>query len=269
MPEDYGKAVLAAYEKRRKTGDISPNLLQPTPGSVREECLLVCKRVLENRDAESLNLFLIGSERDSSGCLKNVEQSKAEKYKQIPKILRGEVGNPGIKYIELIAILIDFSPRPSTSYYLSAKRQSNSSTISGSLDQKAAKPPAAFDRKKAGIAWLLIVLVLVGGGYFIFLNNQQCMYWAGDHYEMISCNAQKDDIAIIAFNEKRLRNLKKINEPDTLTSHATGRVWYFKRNGNLEFYTAGGEHPVYSDRRLLPLSEYMLNRHILLKKHSD
>ncbi|RDC54231.1 hypothetical protein DU508_22340 [Pedobacter chinensis] len=116
MPEDYKKVVLSYYEERINDGSLSPNLLDPTPGSLREECIYSYRKRHSSKDDEIIRSFFGDTEQE---CLDLLEKSFAIKFRQLPKILKGKVENPSIKYIELIAWLIDFQPRPSTSYYKS------------------------------------------------------------------------------------------------------------------------------------------------------
>jgi hypothetical protein len=118
MPEEYRKVVFDAYQKKKREGSLSSNLLDPTPGNVREECLIVYReRERDSKDEEIFKQFFKGDKE--KGYLTVLENSPAEKFKQMPKILKGKVPKPGIKFIELLAYLIDFQPRSSTSYYMS------------------------------------------------------------------------------------------------------------------------------------------------------
>lgn len=119
MPEEYRKVVFDAYQKKKREGSLSSNLLDPTPGNVREECLIIYReRERNSKDDEIFKQFFKGVDKEK-GYLTVLENSLAEKFKQMPKILKGGVPNYGLRYAELLAWLIDFQPRPSTSYYTS------------------------------------------------------------------------------------------------------------------------------------------------------
>ncbi|WP_025142218.1 hypothetical protein [Pedobacter jeongneungensis] len=119
MPEEYRKVVFDAYQKKKREGSLSSNLLDPTPGNVREECLIIYReRERDPKDDEIFKQFFKGVDKDK-GYLTVLENSLAEKFKQMPKILKGGVPKYGLRYAELLAWLIDFQPRPSTSYYTS------------------------------------------------------------------------------------------------------------------------------------------------------
>lgn len=135
MSRDYAKVVLATYEKKKFSGELSPNLLNPTPGTIREECLANYGKDDQSKDDEVFRLFF-GKYEGKGGYFQILENSPAEKFRQMPKILNGKVPKPGLKYIELLAWLIDFSPRPITSYHLSLR---NNSTNELKADNKLIK----------------------------------------------------------------------------------------------------------------------------------
>ncbi|MGN7786006.1 hypothetical protein ACTJIJ_15865 [Niabella sp. 22666] len=106
---------------------------------------------------------------------------------------------------------------------------------------------------------LVVVLVIT----FFLYRKDSCMYWAGDHFERISCDQPTNGVLIIPENSERIRNFKRITKPDTLTKKDINRVFYVKLDGELEYFTEGGFHPVYLTRSLKPLSEYIYNTHII------
>lgn len=120
--------------------------------------------------------------------------------------------------------------------------------------------------------WPLIILclaaMLVGAGVYLALKftsdtpPEGCMYWAGDHYERISCNEKKANALIIAYDAERLEHFRKINTPDTITYRSIGRVWYIKLDGNIEYFTADGYHPVQIHRKLHPITEYIIRTYL-------
>jgi hypothetical protein len=118
MPQDYRIVVLNAYQQLKLEGRLSSNLINVTPGKLREECLIVCRERYSPSDHEILRLFFINGDREN-GYLSVLANTPAEKFKQAAKVLNGKVEKPGIKYFELIAWLIDFKFKTSTAYYKS------------------------------------------------------------------------------------------------------------------------------------------------------
>ncbi len=114
-------------------------------------------------------------------------------------------------------------------------------------------------------AILLLLLCASGGGIFwawnTKQNKEQCMCWAGDHYRSVSCREKLSGADIFGMDSLQMARFKKITRPDTLTQKSLGHVWYSKIDGDVEFYTAGGFHPVHRERRLKPLTIYILDKY--------
>ncbi|RZK53136.1 MAG: hypothetical protein EOO91_18185, partial [Pedobacter sp.] len=118
MPQEYSIVVFNAYQQLKLEGKLSSNLIDVTPGKLREECLIVCRERYMPEDHEILRLFFSNVDREK-GYLGVLENTPAQTFKQASKVLSGKVTKPGIKYFELLAWLIDFRFKTSTAYYKS------------------------------------------------------------------------------------------------------------------------------------------------------
>ena len=108
----------------------------------------------------------------------------------------------------------------------------------------------------------IIAAVLVYTLFTVSINNKQCMYWTGDHYEAVACNATlKNNLYKIALDTHLLNNFKRITEVDTITEKSVGKVWYLKHQNAFEFFTMSGEHPVYR-KKLVRLSLYIFRKEL-------
>ncbi|WP_183567679.1 hypothetical protein [Mucilaginibacter sp. SP1R1] len=125
----------------------------------------------------------------------------------------------------------------------------------------------AFASRRRNILVLLLILAISGAGFYITRNRtvdpgiQKCMFWTGDHYQPVSCNQNMDETPVYALDTQKTQRFKKITKPDTLTSRSIGHVWYSKIDGTVEFYTAAGFHPVHTERKLKPMTEFILNKY--------
>lgn len=97
----------------------------------------------------------------------------------------------------------------------------------------------------------------------LFLSgSEKCMYWVGDHYEVIACDQKgKVGVPVIPLNQAKLNNLKRITQPDTLTKNSIGKVWYARFGGKNEFFTDSGTHPIDTAKRLKPITNYIITNH--------
>ena len=109
-----------------------------------------------------------------------------------------------------------------------------------------------------------IATILAGGGLFLNSINQNssCMIWKENHYEEIECEETSPQMNAVPYNETVFQ-LKKITKPDTLNfENALDKVWYTKKNGEVEFYTNYGLHPE-NGKTLKPVTKYILTKYVL------
>ncbi|WP_158829305.1 hypothetical protein [Mucilaginibacter lacusdianchii] len=125
---------------------------------------------------------------------------------------------------------------------------------------------------------LLLLLLPLGGAVWLLAPRQkqepshavvqpvaglnQCVIWAEDHYQPVACTGQLQNQNVPALKPSTVAGLKQITQPDTITKNGIGHVWYIKINGHMEYYTAGGFHPIETDRRLKPLTLYIYNKYL-------
>jgi hypothetical protein len=299
MYPDYKKQVLLHYQEKAAAGTLSTRLIQPSPAQLREECKTVCLERYDRRDQQALRTFF-GSHGDKPACLQTIKDCGTDKFRPLVNFLKKPSIDTEVKNIELLAWLIDFQPRPfdlGKDYGVDSPKVPGTveKEIVEDLDDKvkiplkddpnetadktdvltaeviaSAKPVAKLWTRMAVIACLLVVFI---GGIVYWVHNHQvppialtghekCMYWAGDHYAPVSCSQKLGDTLIIALDSEKLNGFKKITQPDTITYRNIGAVWYVKINGNIEFYTSGGFHPMDRELRLRPITAYIINKYI-------
>lgn len=124
----------------------------------------------------------------------------------------------------------------------------------------------------------LFLLLPIGGVLWLLTHQQkqesshavvhplaglnQCVIWTEDHYQPVACASHLLNKNVPALDPSTVAALKLITQPDTITKNGIGHVWYIKINGQMEYYTAGGFHPIQSDRRLKPLTLYTYNKYL-------
>ncbi|MBB5395084.1 hypothetical protein [Mucilaginibacter sp. AK015] len=230
MTEEEKNNILRTYHDRKAANELSKNLAHPSPGKLRDECLIVYKEKGEPKDDDTLRLFF-ESPGAEDGYRHIIETVDIDKFRPLEYLLKGRVENPADKHYHMLAWL---------------------------LPKKRVSPPIPF---KLPLIWLIAFVIITAiGGISIFWPGQ-CMYWAGVQYEKCSCDIKKSDTAIIAFDKEKAA-LKKITRPDTITYGAIGRVWYIKINNSIEFYTAYGFHPLETRKRLKPITKYIIDKYV-------
>lgn len=298
MFENYKEAVLSDYQKKKKDPNFSLNLLNPAPARLRDECGKVYEeRYIPSDDDNMLRLFF-GPKNDTGDYLQIITKFDPDKFRPLVNFLKGITTDPEVKNVELLAWLLDFESRP----YATWKNKKKGRYIPSPTPSPGTKLPW----KKIGLTSLLLILAVVLGLTKYSsgddetgtpstkdtpqttnpsttlptansknksnetnsspIEKKQCMYWADDHYEPVSCDKLLGDTAKVAIDEQKVALFKKITQPDTLTRNSLGRVWYVKIGGTIEYYTSEGFHPIQTDRKLKKLTDYMLNKYILSRR---
>jgi hypothetical protein len=98
-------------------------------------------------------------------------------------------------------------------------------------------------------------------------TNTSCMYWAEDHYAEMPCNEERKDRLKLPMDLEKMKGFKKIIQEDTITERSIGKLYYSKIDNKIEYYTKGGNHPIYVTRTLKVLSRYIYDKY--LRKQSD
>lgn len=261
MFEEYKNEILLEYQSRKELGKLSLNLMELSPGKLRDECIIIYNERPLIEDNEMLRAFF-GPLSNSNSYSQLIENIDIDKFKPLIQYLTGITNSTGRKNIELLAWLIDFKPRPNTIWVINEGGQPPIITDSN-------KPPFIIPRT---ILALSLFAILSFGAYvcwesesaeiyFPTETQEKCMHWTGNRYEPIACEVQISKTPIIAIDFQKLNHFKKIRLPDKLTKYDLGKVWYAKLYGKVEFYTDSGLHPIETNRKLKPLTEHMLNVH--------
>lgn len=280
---DYKNAIIAKYEKE-KLGDFHSFLSNPSPAQLRELCLLKYDNGLNKSDEMIFRLyFKIGEIEDLRNSIYNYH---IPKFKSIGIFLTKNYTHrtTNILNLNLLAVLVDFNPRP---YNKFNKSEINSvEEVVGELTVeeeetgmfflnailKVQESPNTnsekknFRKKNSVLILVLVCIFLVGYTSKTMFFSDDCMQWNGDHYEKVNCNSEKKGIgsfAEITRYDSELFELKKIAVCDTTTffNRDKALVWYCKVNGDREYFTSHGFHPV-TGKSLKPITKYIINKYV-------
>ncbi|WP_290797873.1 hypothetical protein [Flavihumibacter sp. UBA7668] len=287
MFPDYRNLILEDFRKKSEQQLLPNSLLLPSPAKLREECLKICEERYQPRDLKTLRDFF-GVVDGKDSCLKAISRFEIDKFKPLINYLKGETEDTNEKNIELLAWLIDFQPRP---YELGRKYIGEKEAIEGLELAAAVQPlaktpqiePRGFEQRKNQrfFKWLvpgaLAILAVTGFSIMKFRKTpptvqsfadlpSSCMYWTGELYKVVPCGTRPGSAIVLPLDTFLLRNFKKVTQPDTISLRSAGKLWYIKRNNNLDVFTVKGNHPEELHRQLKPLSAYMIKKHILGKQ---
>jgi len=90
------------------------------------------------------------------------------------------------------------------------------------------------------------------------------MYWNGEQFIATTEANLGPDRPVIPLNTDKLKYLKKITRPDTITVESLHKVWYSKHNNSIEFFTDNGKNPE-NNKDLKRMTLYIFNKYI--KEH--
>ncbi|MGY0035739.1 hypothetical protein [Pedobacter sp. NJ-S-72] len=111
MFDDYKEKVILAYQKKKEASAISINLLRPTPGKLKDECLSVFGERCLPKDEKIFRLFF-GPKDKLTDYGHGISKFEIDKFRPLLNFLNGKTNVTEEKNIELLAWLIDFEPRP-------------------------------------------------------------------------------------------------------------------------------------------------------------
>lgn len=286
MPEDYQDIVLAAYKKMKDNGKLSAILTGETTTRLREACLRVYDDRYSPKDADILSMFFKKDRMECDDFRKMIYDSVPDDYKALYNHIKGGTGKTKEENTDLLAWLIDFptsyewmnlSDEEKKRVFEDAtrkKKTGNRTTTTGGGKMISTGTHISTTKliPHNYIIILCILLFSIGSISFIILermpttvrkpnSGENSMYWDGDHYEPVKDGEQEPGITIIPLNLKTLKQQRKINLPDTLTTYSLGKVWYKGFVKDHEFFTDSGAYPQDTQRVLKPLTNTILTKY--------
>ena len=301
MYQDYFNDVINYYRIGEKNADLPQRLMRPTPAGIKAECEFAFKSRFQKTDLRTLTAFF-ETENESDSLLRVIHRCERDRFKPLVNFLKGRTSSTDHLNIELLAWLIDFPNRPYKEDYSNITKESqnevqNRSTEETNLERSIKggykfeeenteteilfqKAPLEFlksenmeqnpigfwkIRQKTVLALAGVLLFSLFGFFYIITTHskpQQCMIWVVDHYEPTSCEPKPGSVPVVALDTQKIKNFRMISQAEALKIAAIGKLWYIKRNGKIEYYTAGGSHPIESFRELRPITKYMIKTHL-------
>jgi hypothetical protein len=269
IEEEYRVLVLAEFDQKLAAGLLPPELTSSTRKSLKAASIKACAQRFDPKDGPLLSSFFEPKE-NAVAYVKAIGLTSSEKFRTLNNFLNDRDIYTGFENICLLAWLIDFQPRP---YHPGLKTPERPGPIVGPpIPPTGGEDPPPPPRRESGktntpvVLYVCLAIALTIVSYWVLTHKtitrtEHCMYWNKDHFEPISCNEKPADttIAVLALDTAKLQHFKKITRADTLTAASIGKVWYANINHHLEFYTSSGQHPLYSETYLIPLTTGILN----------
>lgn len=270
MHGDYIDAIVRTYHHFAVS---SPRFSKLTRVALKDHCKAVYIQRFSPRDEIVLCTFF-GAAEGQKDYSRAIGRCSADRFRPLVSILKRETDDPKREYVELLAWMFDITPRPYNDQadYTKIANDPREPNPVPTTTQPAIPPtvitdpgddwrttntePDPVEKPKRKLQIIAVVLLLLISGLvgFILLSskkgesqlivNDECMYWAGDHYERGACIQRRGDSVTVPFNPILYRNFRRISDTPFITSNSIGKVWYRKKGGKFEFYTAEAKHPL-------------------------
>jgi hypothetical protein len=272
--KDYRKAIFKAYNEHLRNGDVIL-LSDPTETNVHNELLRLLKLNLPEEDIKTIkDWYGIDQNEDAYRIIK---EKKVNKFKSLSEFLKGKNKTLNVISLNVIAILIDFSPRPFSRFKTHWNKESYQDfpkeakptdvvaedtlrrdfIVNGKSKPKPLKQYKTWTGKRRqilklglGIFSSLILFTVI---YDLFFNEKNnCMAWIHNKYEIVPCNTefldQKGVIVQVNNGAINIENFRQISpNQQTAFYDSTGnpQVWYANnQTGSPEFFNQRGNHPI-------------------------
>ncbi|SKB95971.1 hypothetical protein SAMN05660226_04010 [Parapedobacter luteus] len=307
--DKFKEEVINTYREKKEKHALPSELERPSPAQLMRYCLVLLRRGDIKQDIPTL-LKIFNADNKHADLETAIRKFGTDGFKPLKNFIIGKTSKPRENIVKLLAILIDFQPRPFDKWR-EAQRSDSKENQKEDQEETAADPPAdqaeecqadmaikenedvpkgqknevstsASENagkegsgkgqaksgvwstiKKPALYGMVAFLATIGAYRLADSFDRECMYWRTDRYVPIACHTKIEDAKIIPLNKQLAKNFRKIMQPDTLTKDALGKVWYVKVTvDSIEFYTAPGFYPLDTNKRLKPVTPYILDKYV-------
>lgn len=275
----YKKAVKTKYETA-KAGKFSDYLINPSPAKIKKLCALLFEINMDLVDKGIFDRFFNFEEKENK--IKQIENFDTDKFRPFVNFLIKNTDITQIESLNLIAVLVDFSPRPYVKFrngdyddsneivkISGDKRKLNSTDFTQGLE--SVKRVSLKSKVIIGFFGLLLFASLGFSFKSICFPDKNGMIWVENHYEAVVYEAVNNKDNVKPINQFELDYFRKIKVCDTTTffkngSHDLPMVWYGKEpiTGKYEYFSQPGLHPI-TGKTLKKISPYIIKKYITNK----
>jgi len=285
----FQEEVLSAYHEKKEKRLLSIELERPSPTQLMNYCLTLLYSGKLTDDLSTLNRIFNPHNRYPD-LETGISAFGASGFKSLRNFMTGKTTRPREALVKLLAVLIDFQPRPYDKWVMERSNPDRRSTNTGeTLDEPVDELPPIRDLgqgqmgntgqggngpkegiwsklKKPALYGIIAFAGMAGAHQISDSFDRECMYWETDRYIPIACSEKIEGVEIIPLDKEMIKNFRKITRPDTLTLKSVGRVWYGKPTADsAEFYTVKGTYPLNRRKELKPATDYIIKKYVLDK----
>lgn len=270
----FKEEVLATYWGKHQENKLHGKLANPTPANLRDYALYLINDDMDAEDKKSLRDFF-GSKEDFSDLERAISGFDIDKLKPVQYFINKKTSQPDESIVKLLAVFIDFQPRP---FRLSDWSENNNDsqvttqkqsvqTLEDStpvIDPKTPVSKKIKFNKSAALTLGSGAILVAALGFFNLKEKKECMVWFKDRYIVVNCmdNSLRNK-QIIPLDQEKLENFRKIQRLDTLDLDDVNKIWYSKVNNEVEFFTGPGLHPEHYERGLKLATKYIIEKYAM------
>ena len=280
--EAYKKAIKAKFEIE-KYGGFSEFLLPSSPAKLKKLSALLFEIKQNSVDEGIFKKFFNWNETEDK--IKQIKRFDTDKFRPFQNFLIRNTDISQIESLDLIAILVDFHPRPYLKYRnkdFVVNGQMFELTTKEELDTITIKPiymegfgvVKKFSLRMKVLLSLVVLLIMASLGFSIkniCFPSKNAMVWTNNHYEAVELGKMSNTNDIIPIDQNVLDNFRKIAVCDTTNFFKNGNedkplVWYGKdpKTKKYEYFNQPGIHPI-TGKTLKPITEYIIEKYIVKK----
>lgn len=283
MFEEYKKDLLKFYRIKKENHRLPDNLAPLGRERLRTACIEMFQQNNVQKDKDLVR-SVFGPVDEHEHQMRSIERFDLDRFRPLISFLTKEGRNiRDDKLVKLFAWLIDFPPNEEwqelsdeeKQYIFKEAAKKRKVTKKGGRGKTTGTKLYQYTARLIPYNYIVISCILL-----LFITSisyiawermattvrmpkagEKHMYWDGDHYEPVKDGEQKAGVTIIPLNLKILKQQRKINLPDTMTTYSLGKVWYKGYKDNHEYFTAAGSYPPDTLRTLKKLSPDILKYH--------
>lgn len=275
MFDAYKKSVVAHYQSLKDNHQLLSELENPSPGKLKRVCVKILVENPEKKDRDVLHNFF-NPKNEYETLEKSISSYDSDKLRPLINLMKGEIADSNNDdNFKLLAVLIGFEPRP---YTLDAdvppislpepeppETSAKKDVIKKGGENACGENPGGkliYPKWKKSIVYSTTTLAIIILVSTIFFPPKKHMIWRNDRYHASAQTALVGDTILIALDKYRLEKFRKIMKIDTVTAYSIGKLWYLKTDNKLELFTAGGKHPIHTERQLKILTQEIYDRYL-------
>ncbi|MCW8310180.1 hypothetical protein K7A41_02970 [Sphingobacterium sp. InxBP1] len=285
----YNEEVLRAFHEK-KGQETLIHLQRATRADLMKECLLRLENGELKNDMPVL-AKIFNCEGNVESIKTAIKKATADKFRPIQDFIREKTNKPTDNIIALLAIFIDYQPRPFEQWRENRRAKSEGEEVvileendTAEVREETTSPASALNisinnpqnaslpkKKKrellfGGIGVLTIILLIT---WYILAFPEECMCWNGENYVQVDCQDKTQPYPVIGLNRDKLEHFRKITKPDTLGIKDIGNIWYSKIDNEVEFFTGPGRHPVMQHKSLKAVTKHIWDTYVNIKPDSN